>query len=106
MSKFVSGNIAGSALTGSYQDVVASSAFADATGGRSARLAIVTSDLDQACLISFGDTGNPVRLPAGSAGFVVDLGAGDLETTGPIQAKHDGAASGASTKLWITLVMR
>lgn len=106
MSKFVSGNIAGDALTGSFQDVIASSAFADASGGRAAKLAIITSDLGSACLISFGDTANPVRLPGGSAGFVLDLGASGLESTGPIQAKHDGAASAAGTKLWITLVMR
>lgn len=105
MARIVTGTIAGSALTGSFQDVIASTAFLDASGGSAVRCLIITSDLDQACLISLGCSGQPMRLPAGGAGLVLDCRAFNFGITDAIQAKHDGVASSAGTKLNITAFM-
>lgn len=102
---FRSGELAGNALTGSFADIVTAAQMLElAQGGHKPKVIVITSSLDQAARIHFGDSANYLHLPAGLAGLVIDCRAADLNIGSAIQVRHDGSASSASTKISV-LVM-
>ena len=78
-----SATVAGSSLTGTFATIITPT-------GPISRV-LVTSDCNQPFQIHFGDSTQPLRVPA-STSFAIDLFEGGCAGVGTVQAKHDGAA--------------